>query len=150
VICSRCHGEGAYTREESTSGENWRSYALITVPCSCRAELPARKGEAKWWGTEQVYAADVQIPIGNERASISVSAEVPYDAKNFRVERRGNRYWPTLVNVESPADMTLHPETARELAQALLAAANAADAIDQADCAPCGHWWPCDCAAVTR
>jgi hypothetical protein len=64
---------------------------------------------------------------------------------NFRLHRRGNRFYPTLIEVDAPNTMTLHSDTARTLARALMAAADAADRIDD-DCVDvCGHWYPCDC-----
>lgn len=119
--------------------------ALGTSLCPCRKALPPREGEARWWTSERVYSATVAVPMFNESVEIRVDPEVPVSEDNFRVVRRGNRYYPTLINVETPDSLTLHPDTARELAQRLIAAADAADAIDAQDCDPCGHWAPCDC-----
>jgi hypothetical protein len=104
------------------------------------------------WSTESVFSESVDIPIGDLVLDIGVSAEVPMRGAT-RVPRLGNRYYPTLVKVEGPDDYEMHPDTARELAKRLIEAADACDAIDQPDTAPCGHWAPCDycqSAAVTH
>src|SRR5690606_35050536 len=110
----------------------------------------ARDGTAAWWTTESVYSATVDLPIGDTSVEIAVRAEVPMSAENYRVHRRGNRYWPTTVRVElDDADLDLLPQTARELAQRLVDAADAADAIDNPDTDTCGHWAPCDCGGAS-
>lgn len=100
--------------------------------------------EGLHWTTEVAFSEEVAIPIFDECVSIAVYPEVPMRGDE-RIARRGNRYFPTLVEVEAPSDFKMHPETARELGQKLIAAADAADAIDLPDCDPCGHWSPCDC-----
>lgn len=151
MVCEKCHDTGAYV---VTHRETWPSGSEVigssTLPCACRAALPPRPGHASWWSTESVLSLDVKIPIFDESVSIAVDAEVPMSAENFRVQRRGNRYYPTLIHIEAPADMTLHACTARDLARALIQAAEAAEKVDDADTAPCGHWSPCDCSESAK
>jgi hypothetical protein len=136
------------TREERGS---LKSVTSSTIPCECRKALPPREGQASWWGLESIYSQDVRIPVGDESFEVSVSAEVPYDSANYRVQRRGNRYYPTLIDIECPDFMTLHACTARDLARALLAAAEAAEKIDDSDTDPrCGHWAPCECSESSQ
>jgi hypothetical protein len=154
MSCDKCAGEGAYVVKEPAEtfvlpdgGQLVSGPAYLTRPCECRKGLEPRNGVAAWWSLEQVYAVDVTVPVFNELVEIRVSAEVPMSADNYRVHRRGNRYYPTLVEVECPDKMTLHACTARTLAKALLDAAEAAERVDDADTDPrCGHWAPCDCA----
>ncbi len=152
--CDKCHGTGAYAvmepEERRTLSDGSISISgpgFSTVACACRETLPPRDGKAAWWTLESVYAIDVTVPIFDDVFSITVKAEVPMSDENFRVHRRGNRYYPTLINIESPREMTLHACSARELARALLAAAEAAERIDDADTdTRCGHWAPCQCS----
>jgi hypothetical protein len=138
----RCGGSGQIQWRES----NRAMSGLGTALCPCRKSLPVREGNAAWWTTERVYEATVDIPIFSELVSIAVNAEVPISGDNYRVQRRGNRYYPTLVDLDvGKESLLMHGDTARRLGQALIAAADASDAVDQADCDPCGHWAPCDC-----
>lgn len=130
MTCAKCQGQGAYG----------------TRLCDCRKALPPREGRVAWWTLERVFSVDVSIPVGHDSVSISVDAEVPISAENYRVHRHGNRYYPTLIELHGGGDLTLHACTARALARALLDAAQAAERIDEADTDPqCGHWAPCDC-----
>lgn len=151
-MCQTCGGAGTVEQrfhEESADG-SVRMGGLISSLCACRASLPPSGGTAAWWTTERVYSATVDLPIGDTSVEISVRAEVPISAENYRVHRRGNRYWPTTVRVElDDADLDLLPQTARELAQRLVDAADAADAIDNPDTDTCGHWAPCDCGGAS-
>ena len=106
--------------------------------------------DSRHWSLETVLDLALDIPIHQDSISISVKTEVPMRGTE-RIERRGNRYYPTLIDLElSHPDLTLHAETARELADMLIKAANAADAADNPDTDVCGHWWPCDCDQAKR
>lgn len=132
------------TRRTAPDGTVLVSRSGGTALCACRRTLAPREGRASWWTLESIYAASVEIPIGDAAVEIAVRAEVPVRDDNYVVHRHGNRYWPTLIEVEC-ATMTLHPATARELAQKLIDAADVADQIDQPDVDVCGHWAPCAC-----
>lgn len=131
-------GDGLYAGPATTYGSRL---------CQCRAELDPRPGEASWWDTTRIYSAEWEASVFRDRAEITVNAERPISSENYIVERRGNRYYPTFVDldVSDPALHFLFPDEARELARLLIAAADAADAIDKPDQDECGHWWPCDC-----
>jgi hypothetical protein len=158
VRCEKCHDEGAYgvtepaeTFKLADGGELVSGPSYVTVLCDCRRALPPREGVAQWWTQEQVYGVDVSIPVFDEQVSIRVQAEVPVSGDNYRVQRRGNRYYPTLIHIEAPESMTLHSDTARSLARALIAAAEAAERVDDADTdRRCGHWAPCDCSESSQ
>lgn len=145
-----CGGTGKIEwHEECHVGDVLMSSSLGSALCPCRKALPERPGTATWWGLESVYAATVAVPVHADMVEIDVSSEVPYSEDNYRVERRGNRYYPTLIDVElTSTSLTLHSETARELGQKLIAAADAADAIDGPCTDVCGHWAPCECHAT--
>lgn len=142
--CEKCKDTGAYVVNTEDEGKGFGGYS--TYRCVCRMMLAPREGTASWWASETVLSVDVTVPIFNEMISIEVSSEVPMSADNYRVLRRGNRYYPTLITIETPPHLTLHADTARNLARALMQAAEAVDKIDDADVAPCGHWFPCECA----
>jgi hypothetical protein len=154
MACAKCDDKGAYGVEEPeekrqmADGSTWVfGPTYSTVLCDCRKDVPPRDGKASWWTLESVYDADVVIPIGDESVSVKVSAEVPMSDDNYRLHRFGNRYYPTLIDVEVSHDkLTLHSDTARELAKALMAAADSADRIDNPDLDTCGHWAPCECS----
>lgn len=146
MVCDKCNDTGAYVVTHRETMPNGGELAgSSTIQCLCRAAIPPRQGRAVWWSSESVLSIDVKIPIFDESVSITVDAEVPMSKDNFRLQRRGNRYYPTLIHIEAPKDMTLHACTARDLARALIQAAEAAEKVDDADSAPCGHWAPCDC-----
>jgi hypothetical protein len=98
---------------------------------------------AQSWNAESVFSRHVTAL--DDHVDVDVSAEVPMSATGERVPRYGNRYFPTLVKIAGDDGLfwLCHPDEARALATALWEAADAADAIDQPDCAPCGHWAPC-------
>lgn len=103
-----------------------------TRACPCVRDLPATDGKATWWETETIYNEVVGVPIGNEAAEVRATGEVPRGDDGRRVHRtRENAYYPPLVDVECPASMTLHADSARELAAALIAAADACDKADE-------------------
>lgn len=107
-----------------------------TRPCACVKDLPAADGKASWWTSETVYAETVAIPIGNEAVEITADCEVPRAENGRRVHRTAeNAYYPPLVDVVTDRDkLTLHSDTAREIAAALIAAADACDEADELAC----------------
>lgn len=148
--CGICHDTGATERHERSrrtlqDGTVIESSALLTDPCVCRRGLPPRDGKATWWSLEPVFSRTVMV--GCDEVTVSVAAEVPMDAENYRVHRRGNRYYPTTIDVEPETwPSVMHPDQTRELAQALIDAAAICEAIDKPDADTCGHWFPCSCA----
>lgn len=142
-----CNGTGKLRYEHAHRRDDGEvvGHTSGSHPCPCRSSLEPRDGEARWWSLETIHHEAVPIPIGNECAEIEVEAEVPYSAENFKVHRRGNRYYPTLVECELPSRVIVHAEDAREFARALMRAADAADAIDEPCEDDCGHWFPCSC-----
>jgi hypothetical protein len=108
-------------------------------------ELPNRP--ASHWGLTTIYSAVVSVSWGHDDwAEVWVETETPMAKGDVLVQRHGNRYYPSTVKLllsEDEADMP--PERARQLAAALLRAAEVAEATDVADTDPCGHWAPCDC-----
>jgi hypothetical protein len=61
---------------------------------------------------------------------VSVSTEVPVDADNYLLVRNAdNYYWPSMVEV---AGRSMVSADARELAAALIQAADKADELDDA------------------
>ncbi len=115
--------------------------------CVCRKGLEPRDGEASWWTTETIFERHCPESIFGREHPVVVKAEVPISADNYRVHRHGNRYYPTLVDL---GNAMLFPHEAREMAQALLEAAEAAEAIDAPDTGACGHFLPCSCVSASR
>lgn len=140
-ICVLCAGTGQMRTMSEERGLGWASETHSSHLCPCRQALPARDGPAAWWSSETVFSGEASTLLGDVY-EVSVRAEVPISEDNFRVHRRGNRYYPTLVDLNGT---TLTPENARELALLLLSASDAADTVDKADTDACGHWAPCDC-----
>lgn len=145
--CAKCGDTGSYEKREKESrlmsdGSTWEFEAFLTIPCECRRELPPRDGKATWWSLERVYERDVIV--GVDTITVAVRAEVPMSADGYRVHRYGNRYYPTMIDVEEWPTLLL-PDDVRKLAAVLIEAADVCDRIDAADCAPCGHWAPCEC-----
>lgn len=136
-------GNGLYAGPATTYGSRL---------CECREQLEPREGEARWWSSETVYEGQWQSSVHQHQAVVKVSAEVPISDENFKVHRRGNRYYPTSVDVDLSLDWlhALFPEEARELAALLIAAADKVDEIDNPDADECGHWFPCDCRTRTK
>lgn len=103
-----------------------------TRPCECVRDLPPVDGEASWWDDESIYSKVVPVPIHNEAVEVGASCEIPLREDGRRVHRTAdNAYYPPLIDVQAPKSMTLHAETARELAAALNAAADACDKADK-------------------
>lgn len=141
-----CGGTGKVCYIETHA--NGRTY--MTRLCACRENVPPREGKAQWWTQETVFSASVDTVIDG-LIEIVVKPEVPISAENYRVVRRGNRYYPTTIDVEVfGRSFWMHTNTARELAQRLIQAADAADAIDLPDIDACGHWAPCDCGKTAE
>ena len=102
-----------------------------TRACACVRDLPPILDEPSWWEIETLHSEVVGVPIGCEAVEVTADCEVPRRADGRRVHRTaGNAYYPPLIVVEAPARMTLHSDTAREVAAALIAAADACDAAD--------------------
>lgn len=102
-----------------------------TRACKCVRDLPAIHGHATWWETETIYSEVVAVPIGNEAVEITADCEVPRGANGRRYHRVGaNVYYPPLIRLEMECAATLHSDTAREIAAALTAAADACDKAD--------------------
>lgn len=141
-----CGGKGSYIVTERTNINTVCGYS--THPCVCRKDLPPREGQARWWTTEEVFSGVAKMLL--DPVTVSVSAEVPMSADNYRLVRRGNRYYGTFVDLrlDDGRGGMLVPDEARKLAQLLIQAADAADTIDNQDTDTCGHWAPCDCGQV--
>ncbi len=108
-----------------------------TRACKCVRDLPATDGEATWWESETIYSAVVSVPIGCEAIEIDASSEVPRGPDGRRYHRTpDNAYYPPLIRMEMECAATLHADTAREIAAALIAAADACDAVDLATYGP--------------
>jgi hypothetical protein len=102
------------------------------------------------WGLESVFSDSVTFAVFQEWVELSAQAEVPMVGTE-RQPRRGNRWYPTMITMEVSHDhCSLFPHEARALAERLIAAAVACEAIDNADTDVCGHWWPCSCDEAKR
>lgn len=121
-------------------------------PLTAASVLPASlheglvDGKAGHWGQVGVFSETVECAVFQESVEVSVTTEEPRNDAGQRVVRRGNRWYPTMVDVEiSHGDVDMFPAEARKLAAALIAAADVAEACDREDTDPCGHWSPCQC-----
>jgi hypothetical protein len=57
--------------------------------------------------------------------------EVPRDKRGRRLHRtQENFYYPTMIDVELPSRLLMHPDMARDLAAALVAAAEVCEKAD--------------------
>jgi hypothetical protein len=112
----------------------WGSYL-----CRCRWALEPRPGQASWWVSKSIYEAEWYAEVFDRHLSVSVTAEVPVSSDNYIVEKRGNRYYPTFVDIGEAT--WVRPEEARELAALLIAAADAAETYDVPDVNEDGTWW---------
>jgi hypothetical protein len=102
-----------------------------TRACSCVKDLPALDGVATWWDMESIYSEVVGVPIGAACIEVDADCEVPRDESGRRLHRTmENAYYPPLIRMVVPGDVTLHSDSARELAAALIAAADACDKAD--------------------
>lgn len=142
VGCERCGGTGKVSYRTLGSLDPTPIGDGMTIQdmggsgtraCACVRDLPAIDGEATWWETEAVYSEVVGVPIGDECIEITADVEVPRMENGQRVHRTAaNAYYPPLIDVEVAAPKTtLHSDTARELAAALIAAADACDKADE-------------------
>lgn len=139
--CAKCGGSGKISYrtlgdlEPTDMGDGTSIQAMggwSTRACECVRDLPAIDGKATWWETETIHSAVVAVPIFDEAVEITADCEVPRGPDGRRYHRNyENAYYPPLIAVESPEKITLHSETARELAQALIAAADACDNADE-------------------
>jgi hypothetical protein len=153
IVC-KCNGTGRLTYEHKHDPVEYADGTIVegrthgTHPCPCRSSLPPRDGEAAWWSLELVHQDVFDGPLAT--AEITVEAEVPYDSENYKVHRRGNRYYCTGVRIDVDGGFLhlLNPEEAQKFAEAVKRAADVAEAIDEQDSDPCGHWHPCDCQAA--
>lgn len=114
------------------------------------AEEGRTEAEQPWsWSSETIQEFDSGGAADNAR--IRVVSEVPQRKDGTPLPRRGNRWYPTMVEVwlgyrdERGEEMTctMLLEDARHLADALRRGADIAEATDKADVDTCGHWWPC-------
>jgi hypothetical protein len=152
TVCE-CDGSGKIVDRIDHSNEPYRDIgnglqigggmSITSRLCGCRKDLEPRDGEARWWSSETVWTETVEMPSGLKTLEISVVSEVPISNENYVVKRRGNRYYPTMVEIAGAGSFIT--EDVRRLAAALISCADRADAIDAEDADTCGHWWPCDC-----
>lgn len=138
--CEKCGGAGKVRYSIASSGSRDLGDGVTitdmggtgTRACSCVRDLPAIDGKATWWETETIYSEVVVVPIGNEAVEITADCEVPRDENGRRVHRTAqNAYYPPLIRLEMECAATLHSDTAREIAAALVAAADACDKADE-------------------
>jgi hypothetical protein len=149
-----CDGSGKIVRVTDHSDDPWRDIgggyqigggkSWRSELCACRKSLPPRDGEARWWTSETETIAQLQFAMFDEQAVVSLRPEVPVSEDNYVLKRTGrNRYYPTSVQLDV-TDTELHwlfPDEARKLGEALIAAADRAEAIDgEAACPDCGSW----------
>lgn len=145
AACSVCNGTGKVSyvipgdpEPRPIGGGPLAGYTVQTMDgygtraCECVRNLPAIYGKATWWESESPYSAVVDIPVGKDTVEVSVSLEVPRNENGRRCHRTvENYYYPALIDVEvSFEKLTLFPDTARELAAALIAAADACEKAD--------------------
>jgi hypothetical protein len=152
AVCARCEGTGKirYDHDELDAQGEVIGHTSGTRACICVRDLPPIDGDASWWDLEVVWQKVWAEGIYPDAvAEITVSAEVPRGEDGRRRHLRGNRYYPTMIEIEWPDRMLLHPFMARELALRLMSAAAAAEAIDEPCEDVCGHWAPCDCSLAS-
>jgi hypothetical protein len=141
MACDECNGTGKQSYRTigdalPTDIGNGLSVQAMggwgTRACKCVRDLPAIDGQATWWETEVIYSTVVPIPIGNEAAEITADCEIPRGPDGRRYHRTAdNAYYPPLIRLELECAATLHSDTAREIAAALVAAADACDKADE-------------------
>lgn len=146
--CPQCEGAGKLRYHEDNLDANGEvvGHTFGTRACSCVRDLPPITGNATWWDSEVAWQGVWANSIFPDSVvEMTVSAEVPRDENGRRVTMRGNRYYPTMVDVDLPDRLLMHPFMVREFAAKLIEAADAAEAIDKPCEDACGHWWPCGC-----
>lgn len=150
--CAKCGDTGAasYVEESSDPPRHIGNGIVVeaattygTRLCGCRESLPPLPGRARWWDTVSVYEDEFETAVLRHNVSVSVCGERPISAENYIVEKRGNRYYPTTINIDASENWIhwLSPEEARKIAAMLTAAADAADAYDEPDVNEDGTWW---------
>ena len=146
-VCVKCAGTGAIAYERTRQYGDMETHECGSNPCDCRMMLPPREGVVQWWSLETTYERTITLPMIDRRIVVSVRSEVPLSQDNYRVVMRGNRYYPCTVDIglHGSDSESLWPSLARELAVALIEAADRCDAIDKPCLDACGHWAPCDC-----
>jgi hypothetical protein len=139
--CTICHGTGKVgyvipgDPEPRPFGNNGMTVQTMdgygTRACECTRDLPAIYDLATWWELESIYSAEVIALLGE--ISIKAECEVPRNENGRRCHRTvENCYYQALIDLElSRPKVTLFPDTARELAAALIAAAEACDKADE-------------------
>jgi hypothetical protein len=131
-------GNGYTIQDMGTSG---------TRACSCVRDLPPTDGDATWWESETVlYEVFTDTITPDTTVEVTVDTEVPRNEAGRKVHMRGNRYYPTMVNVEGSPGL-IHGDALRDLAAMFQRAADKVDEIDGPCEDLCGHWWPCECVA---
>lgn len=139
--CEKCNGTGKIGRNVPADprvfdvGNGFTMQDMggyETHACECGADLPPVDGKATWWGLGGIYSKTIGVPVGDESIEVAVRTEVPRREDGRRVHRtQENFYYPTMIDFECSCDkLTLFSETARELAAALI---EAADVCDKAD-----------------
>lgn len=105
------------------------------------------------WDSDTIE--EVEVPLIASTGRIRVLSETPLTADGVVLPRRGNRYWPTMVQVWLGAYIdgeelteTMLAEDARALGKALIRASITAERTDAPDSDKCGHWAPCGCGKV--
>lgn len=140
--CSRCGGSGKIQYsipgdlEPTPLGDGTTIQRMDghgTRACECVRDLPATDGHATWWETESIFSEVIDVPIGCECIEVDADCEIPRGPDGRRYHRTAeNAYYPPLVNLTFPCpSVTLHADTAREFAKALIAAADACDKADE-------------------
>lgn len=152
--CSKCGDTGTTTYrtlgdvEPRPFGEGYTIQDMggfHTRACSCVRDLPPIDDEATWWESETVFNEVFTDTITPDRAvEITVSREVPRNKAGRECVMRGNRYFPTMVDVEGELGM-LHGDALERFAELLQRAAAKVREIDDPCSDLCGHWWPCQC-----
>lgn len=145
----KCDGSGKISRVEREPEDTRRElgHGLYAGPattytsdlCRCRAELEPRDGEAHWWTSETIFEEEWTASVFARNLTVKVSGEIPVSRDNYRVHKRGNRYYPCFVDIGEATFVS--PDEARELARLLVAAADACDAYDKPDLDEDGKWW---------